>query len=58
MSRLICFIDKEGFCGICSEEAMGKDVIDCSKCPFRKEFEGKEEEEFSYCRWKGELKNS
>lgn len=56
MSRLICFIDKEGFCGTCSEEAMGKSEINCSKCSFRKQFEGKEEEEFIYCRWKGKLK--
>jgi hypothetical protein len=57
MSRLICFIDKEGFCGTRSEEAMGKDTIDCSKCDFKKKFEGKEKKEFIYCMWKGELKN-
>ena len=57
MSRLICFIDKNGFAGTCSEEATGKDKIDCSKCPFRKKFKGREKKEFSYCRWIGELNN-
>lgn len=57
MSRLVCFIDKEGFIGTCSEESMGKSTIDCSKCEFRKHFEGKEEKEFIYTQWKGEMKN-
>jgi len=56
MSRLICFIDKEGFVGTCSEEAIGKPVIDCKKCSFRKNFLGREKKEFSYCFWKGKLK--
>mgnify|MGYP001563428402 CR=1 FL=1 len=57
MSRIVCFIDKKGFAGTCSEESAGKDTIDCKKCPFKKKFEGKEEREFSYCLWKGEIKN-
>lgn len=56
MSRLICFIGKEGFCGTCGKEATGETDIDCSKCSFRKKFEGKEKEEFIYCMWKGEMK--
>jgi len=42
MSRLICFIDKEGFVGTCSEEAIGKLVVSCKKCSFKKKFEGTE----------------
>ena len=56
MSRLVCFIDKEGFAGTCGEEARGNDEIDCRKCEFRKKFDGKEKEEFCYCFWKGEIK--
>ena len=56
MSRIICFIDKDGICGTCSEEAMGKSEIDCRKCSFRKEFEGKEKDNFIYTKWTGELK--
>jgi len=56
MSRTICFIDKEGLIGTCSEEAIGKTEIDCQKCEFYKKFKGKEKEEFSYCAWIGELK--
>jgi hypothetical protein len=60
MSRLVCFIDKIGLPGTCSEEAKGKTTIDCKKCRFYKKFKGKESEEFLYCCWKGELntKNS
>jgi hypothetical protein len=54
MSRIVCFIDKEGCVGTCSEEANGKDTIGCRKCSFRKKFKDKEEE-FSYCKWKGEI---
>ena len=43
MSRIVCFIDKKGFAGTCSEESAGKDTIDCKKCPFKKKFEGKVE---------------
>ena len=56
MSRTVCFIDKEGFIGTCSEKGKGK--IDCKKCGFYKKFKGKEEENFSYCFWKGKLEGS
>ena len=55
MGRLVCFIDKEGMTGTCTEEASGQKEIDCKKCEFRKKFEGKEKEEFYYCLWKGKL---
>ncbi len=55
MSRIICFIDKDGMCGTCGEEAIGKDTIDCDKCSFRKQFNEKEKDNFIYCIWKGEL---
>ena len=55
MVRTICFIDKDGFSGVCSEEGLGKNTIDCHKCPFYKEFKGREAEEFSYCAWLGDL---
>ena len=55
MTREICFIDLETGCGAtCSMEAQGKD-IDCSKCEFKKQYEGKEQELFSYTMWTGEL---
>jgi len=57
MSRTICFIDKDGMCGTCSEEALGKDTIDCNNCPFKKQFEGKEKDNFTFCKWLGELKD-
>ena len=53
---IVCFIDKDGKIGTCSEEVKGKLQIDCSKCSFKKKFEGKEKEHFSYCAWKGEIK--
>ncbi len=58
MSCLICFIDKEGFCGTCEKEAMGETDIDCDKCSFKKKFEGDEEKEFIYCFWKGEIQTN
>jgi len=56
MGKLVCFSDNEGMVGTCSEEASGKDIIDCKKCSFYKKFKGKEKKEFYYCNWKGELK--
>lgn len=57
MSRLVCCIDKEtGQAGTCSEESMGKSLIDCGKCDFKKQFLGHEREYFSYTFWTGELK--
>jgi len=53
MSRTICFIDKEGFAGTCSEEAEGKQIIDCKNCEFYKKFKGREKKEFTYCFWLG-----
>jgi len=58
MSRIICFIDKEGMIGTCSEEAMGKTDIDCKKCDFYKKFKGKEKENFTYCAWLGKIKEN
>jgi hypothetical protein len=55
MTREICFIDLETGCGAtCSMEVQGKD-IDCSKCEFKKQYEDKEQELFSYTMWTGEL---
>jgi len=51
MSRIVCFIDKEGFIGTCP-----KDIAICSKCQFKKKYEGKEKEYFVYTAWTGNLK--
>jgi len=50
MARLVCFIDKEGQVGTCTNfEIEG----DCENCGFKKKYEGRESEEFSYTAWKG-----
>ena len=51
MGSIVCFIDKEGFSGTCDNEK----IVDCIKCDFKKQFEGRENEEFSYCFWLGEI---
>ena len=55
MSRIICVIDKDAGYGTCGLEAMGETDIDCSKCEFRKKFEGKEAEHFAWCKWLGDV---
>ena len=57
MGRIVCFIDKEGMIGTCCEESIGKDIIDCNECNFKKQFKDKEKDEFSYCLWLGKIED-
>ena len=50
MSRIVCFIDKEGNVGVCP-----KDKAICSKCEFQKKYKGIEKEHFIYTAWIGNL---
>jgi len=63
MTCSICFIDKMGI-GICDLEKLSKeelrqfinsDIIDCNKCPFKKQFTGKEHLHFIYTAWTGSI---
>ena len=54
MGGIVGFIDKEGLSGTCSED----ETIECKKCEFYKKFKGKEKANFSYCTWKGEIKEN
>ena len=57
MGRLVCFIDKDGMCGICTHAPNfdGHEIEgDCDTCGFKEKFLGKESEEFSYTKWTGE----
>jgi len=60
MTREVCFIDKEGQIATCGGTVVnGKvddTIIDCSKCGFRKQYNGNEAEYFSYTCWTGEIK--
>lgn len=49
--REVCFIDKEGGVGVCTEDT----IASCEECDFRKYKKGKEHDEFSYCAWIGDL---
>ena len=53
---MICYIRRRGGSAICQKESEGRSA-DCKKCNIPQKYKGREEQEFTYTAWTGNLRN-